>query len=86
MNALTTLTGPNTGFSLFISRDTAVIFERYVEMGVTEIPIVYCSGLPPAFEIMGNYAGIHMDSWGEIEMFGTILDQDVEFVPAKPST
>ena len=60
-----------------------MIFERYVEMGVTEIPIVYCAGLPPAFEIMGNYAGIHMDSWGEIEMFGTILDQDVEFVPCE---
>jgi 2,5-furandicarboxylate decarboxylase 1 len=83
MNALTTLTGPNTGFSLFISRDTAVIFERYKEMGVTEVPVAYVAGVPPAYEIMGNYAGLHMDSWGETDMFGTIMDQDVEFVPCE---
>ena len=83
MNALTTMTGPNEGFSLFISRDTAVIFQKYIAMGVTEIPIAYVAGLPPAFEIMGNFAGIHMDSWGETDMFGTILDQDVEFVPCE---
>jgi len=83
MNALTTMTGRNEGFSLFISRDTAVIFRKYIEMGVTEIPIAYVAGLPPAFEIMGNFAGIHMDSWGETDMFGTILDRDVEFVPCE---
>jgi 2,5-furandicarboxylate decarboxylase 1 len=80
MNALTTITGPNTGFSLFISRDTTVIFERYKEMGVTEVPIAFVIGIPPAYEIMGNYAGVHMDSWGETDMFGTIMDQDVEMV------
>ena len=83
MNALTTITGPDTGFSLFISRDTSVIFERYKEMGVTEVPIVFVAGVPPAYEIMGNYAGVHMDSWGETEMFGTIMDQDVEMVPCE---
>ena len=83
MNALTTVTGRDTGFSLFVSRDTTVIFKRYMEMGVTEVPIAFVAGVPPAFEIMGNYAGLHMDSWGEIDMFGTIMDQDVEMVPCE---
>ena len=83
MNAMTTITGPDTGFSLFVSRDTSVIFERYKEMGVTEVPIAFVAGVPPAYEIMGNYAGVHMDSWGETDMFGTIMDQDVEMVPCE---
>lgn len=83
MNAMTTITGPDQGFSLFVSRDTTVIFQKYKAMGHTEVPIVFAAGLPPAYEIMGNYAGIHMDSWGETDMFGTIMDQDVEFVPCE---
>ncbi len=83
MNAMTTITGPDTGFSLFVSRDTTVIFQRYKEMGVTEVPIAFVIGVPPAYEIMGNYAGMHMDSWGETDMFGTIMDQDVEMVPCE---
>lgn len=83
MNALTTITGPDTGFSLFVSRDTTVIFQRYREMGVTEVPIAFVAGVPPAYEIMGNYAGVHMDSWGETDMFGTVMDQDVEMVPCE---
>jgi 2,5-furandicarboxylate decarboxylase 1 len=83
MNALTTITGPDTGFSLFVSRDTTLIFQKYMAMGVTEVPIAFVAGVPPAYEIMGNYAGIHMDSWGETEMFGTIMDQDVEMVPCE---
>ncbi len=83
MNALTTITGPDTGFSLFVSRDTTVIFQRYREMGVTEVPIAFVAGVPPAWEIMGNYAGVHMDSWGETDMFGTVMDQDVEMVPCE---
>ena len=83
MNALTTITGPDTGFCLFVSRDTTLIFQKYQAMGVTEVPIAFVAGVPPAYEIMGNYAGIHMDSWGEVEMFGTIMDQDVEMVPCE---
>jgi UbiD family decarboxylase len=83
MNAMTTITGPDTGFSLFVSRDTTAIFQRYKEMGVTEVPIAFVAGVPPAYEIMGNYAGMHMDSWGETDMFGTIMDQDIEMVPCE---
>lgn len=83
MNAMTTITGPRRGYSLFVSRDTSVIFEKYRQMGETEVPIAFVAGVPPAYEIMGNYAGLHMDSWGEVEMFGTIMDQDVEFVPCE---
>ena len=82
-NAMTTLTGPDTGFSLFVSRDSSAIFNKYQAMGIDEVPIAYVAGLPPAYEIMGNYAGIHMDSWGETDMFGTIMDQDVEMVPCE---
>ncbi len=83
MNAMTTITGPNTGFSLFVSRDTTVIFEKYKAMGVTEVPIAFVAGVPPAYEIAGNYSGLHIDSWGEVDIFGTIMDQDVEFVPCE---
>jgi len=83
MNAMTTITGPDTGFSLFVSRDTTVIFEKYKAMGETEVPIAFVAGVPPAYEIMGNYSGLHIDSWGETEMFGTVMDQDVEFVPCE---
>ena len=82
-NAMTTITGPDTGFSLFVSRDSSAIFRTYQEMGINEVPIAYVAGLPPAYEIMGNYAGVHMDSWGETDMFGTIMDQDVEMVPCE---
>jgi len=83
MNAMTTLTGRDTGFSLFVSRDTSMIFEKYRKMGQTEVPIAFVAGVPPAYEIMGNYAGLHIDSWGETDMFGTIMGQDVEFVPCE---
>lgn len=82
-NAMTTITGPDTGFSLFISRDSTEIFKTYKKMGITEVPIVFVAGVPPAYEIMGNYAGLHLDSWGETDMFGTIMDQDVEMVPCE---
>ncbi|MBM3487849.1 MAG: UbiD family decarboxylase [Alphaproteobacteria bacterium] len=83
MNALTTFTGPTSGFSLFVSRDTTVIFEKYKARGIREVPIAFVIGVPPAYEIMANYAGVHMDSWGEVEMFGTIMNQDVELVPCE---
>ena len=82
-NAMTTITGPDKGFSLFVSRDTTVIIEKYRALGKTEIPIAFVAGVPPAYEIMGNYSGLHIDSWGETDMFGTIMDQDVKFVPCE---
>lgn len=82
-NAMTTITGPASGFSLFVSRDTTVIIDKYRAMGKTEVPIAFVAGVPPAYEIMGNYSGIHIDSWGETDMFGTIMDQEVEFVPCE---
>jgi UbiD family decarboxylase len=40
-------------------------------------------GVPPAYEIMANFSGQHMDLWGEMEMVGTIMDQDIEMVPCE---
>src|SRR5205823_8924638 len=36
-----------------------------------------------AYEIMANFSGLHMDMWGELEMVGTIMDQDIEMVPCE---
>jgi 2,5-furandicarboxylate decarboxylase 1 len=44
------------------------------------MPIAFVFGIHPAYEIMANFSGLHMDSWGEMEMVGTIMDQDVEMV------
>ena len=40
-------------------------------------------GIPPAYEIMGHFSGLHMDLWGEMEMVGTIMDIDIEMVPCE---
>ena len=48
-----------------------------------EMPIALCIGVHPAYEIMANYSGLHMDQWGELEMVGTIMDRDVEMVPCE---
>ena len=83
MHALTTPTGPDTAVSLFVTPHSMQIIRKYIDMGLDEMPIAYVIGTPPAWEIMTNFSGLHMDSWGEVEMFGTIMDQDVEMVPAK---
>jgi UbiD family decarboxylase len=44
------------------------------------MPIAFVVGIPPAFEIMGNFSGLHMDSWGEMDMVGTIMSRDIEMV------
>ena len=64
----------------FVTPHTHVVMNKYREMGKTEMPIALCFGLPPAYEIMGNFSGLHMDLWGEMEMVGTIIDIDVEMV------
>ena len=52
-------------------------------MGKHEMPIAFVFGLPPAYEIMANFSGLHMDMWGEMEMVATIMDRDVEMVPCE---
>ena len=42
--------------------------------------IAFVFGVPPAYEIMANFSGLHMDSWGEMEMVGTLMDRDIEMV------
>jgi 4-hydroxy-3-polyprenylbenzoate decarboxylase len=32
---------------------------------------------------MGNFSGLHMDSWGEMDMVGTIMSQDIEMTPCE---
>ena len=56
---------------------------KYREMGAEYMPIAFVFGVPPAYEIMANFSGLHMDSWGEMEMVGTIMDRDVEMVPCE---
>jgi 4-hydroxy-3-polyprenylbenzoate decarboxylase len=45
--------------------------------------MAYVIDVPPAYEIMANFSGQHMDLWGEMEMVGTIMDQDIEMVPCE---
>ena len=47
------------------------------------MPIVFAAGIPPAYEIVGNFSGLHMDMWGEMEMVGTIMEQDIEMAPCE---
>ena len=83
MHALTTPTGPDTAVSLFVTPHSQQIMHKYIAMGLNEMPVAYVIGTPPAWEIMTNFSGLHMDSWGEVDMFGTIMNQDIEMVPAK---
>jgi len=56
---------------------------KYRELGHTRMPFVIVFGVHPAYEIMANFSGLHMDMWGELEMVGTIMDQDIEMVPCE---
>lgn len=80
MHCYTTVTGRNTGTGLFLTPHCLQILQKYIDRGETEMPIAYVIGLPPACEIMANFSGMHMDVWGEADMFGTIMDQDFETV------
>jgi len=81
-NAGTTVIGPRTGLISFVTPHSRIIMQKYREMGETRMPIALMVGVPPAYEIMANYSGLHLDVWGEMEMVGTIMDQDIEMVPA----
>lgn len=73
-------TGAHRGLVSFITPHTHAIMAKYLARGITEMPIAMVFGIPPAFEIMGNFSGLHMDLWGEMEMVGTVMDMDVEMV------
>jgi UbiD family decarboxylase len=82
-HAGTNVTGPNRGLVSFATPHTHIIMRKYREMGIMRMPIVMVFGLPPAYEIMANFSGMHMDQWGEMEMVGTIMDRDIEMVPCE---
>jgi 2,5-furandicarboxylate decarboxylase 1 len=80
MHCYTTVTGRNTGNGLFLTPHCVQILQKWMDRGADEMPIAYVIGVPPACEIMANFSGLHMDIWGEADMFGTIMDQDFETV------
>jgi len=82
-NAGTTVTGPRSALISFVTPHSHIIMKKYLEMGETRMPIAMMVGVPPAYEIMANYSGLHLDVWGEMEMVGTIMNQDIEMVPAE---
>ena len=82
-HAGTIVTGPRTGLPSFVTPHTHAIMRKYRELGHDRMPFVIVFGLHPAYEIMANYSGLHMDQWGELEMVGTIMDQDIEMVPCE---
>ena len=75
--------GPRRGLISFVTPHSHVIMRKYLAMGKHTMPIAFVFGLPPAYEIMANFSGLHMDMWGEMEMVGTIMDRDVEMVPCE---
>lgn len=79
-HAGTTVIGPRLGMSSFVTPHSRRIMRKYREMGADTMPIAFIVGVPPAYEIMGNFSGLHMDLWGEMDMVGTIMSQDIEMV------
>jgi 2,5-furandicarboxylate decarboxylase 1 len=67
----------------FVTPHSHVIMRKYRDLGHDTMPIAFVFGVPPAYEIMANFSGLHMDAWGEMEMVGTIMDRDVEMVPCE---
>jgi 2,5-furandicarboxylate decarboxylase 1 len=82
-HAGTIVTGPRSGLPSFVTPHTHIIMRKYRELGHDRMPFVIVFGVHPAYEIMANFSGLHMDLWGELEMVGTIMEQDVEMVPAE---
>jgi len=82
-HAGTIVTGPRTGLPSFVTPHTHVIMRKYRDLGQKKMPFAIAFGLHPAYEIMANFSGLHMDMWGELEMVGTIMDRDVEMVPCE---
>lgn len=82
-HAGTNPTGPRSGVVSFATPHTHVVMNKYRARGERKMPVAMVFGLHPAFEIMANFSGLHMDMWGELEMVGTILDTDIEMVPGE---
>jgi UbiD family decarboxylase len=79
-HAGTTVIGKDRAHISFVTPHSNRILRKWRDAGATEMPIAMCVGVPPAYEIMANYSGLHMDMWGEMEMVGTIMDHDVDMV------
>ena len=79
-HAGTTSLGPRTGLPSFVTPHAHVMMQKYRDLGQDECRSRWCSACHPAYEIMANFSGLHMDIWGELEMVGTVMDQDVEMV------
>src|SRR5207253_11134621 len=60
-HAGTTITGPRSGLPSFVTPHTHVIMRKYRELGHTRMPFVIVFGVHPAYEIMANFSGLHMD-------------------------
>ncbi|MET4603069.1 UbiD family decarboxylase [Bradyrhizobium sp. JR4.1] len=82
-HAGTTVTGRHSGAISFATPHSIRIMNKYRQMGETRMPIVMMGGVPPAYEIMANYSGLHLDLWGEFDMIGTIMDRDIEVADAE---
>src|SRR5262252_5255789 len=82
-HAGTQAVGPRRGLISFVTPHSHIIMNKYRALGRDKMPIAFVFGLPPAYEIMANFSGLHMDMWGELEMVGTIMDRDVEMVPCE---
>ena len=75
--------GERRGLISFVTPHSHAIMRKYRDDGQHEMPIAFVFGVPPAYEIMANFSGLHMDAWGEMEMVGTIMDRDIEMVPCE---
>lgn len=82
-HAGTTPTGPDRGLVSFVTSHSHQIMRKYLALGRKEMPIAFVFGVPPAYEIMANFSGLHLDLWGEMDMVGTIMDMDIEMVPCE---
>ena len=82
-HAGTTVVGAQRGLVSFVTPHSNRIIQKYLQRGVDRMPIAIIAGVPPAYEIMANFSGLHMDMWGEMEMTGAIMDQDIEMTPCE---
>ncbi len=79
-HAGTTPTAPDRGLVSFVTQHSHHIMRKYAALGKKEMPIAFVFGVPPAYEIVANFSGLHLDLWGEMDMVGTVMDMDIEMV------
>jgi UbiD family decarboxylase len=82
-HAGTQLVGKRRGLTSFATPHTHLVIQKSRELGHSHMPIAFVFGVPPGYEIMANFSGLHMDMWGEVDMIGTILGRDIEMVPCE---